>query len=370
MDKRQLPLPAKYKSVFLWAAVILAVFFLLRNLQPRKLAPTFTMRFTDQFARAKTVEIADFAEGENWKGNYTYDSVRTFDGEVGMNIFSIGPAPVTIVRQRSLDLSGYDTLYAYLFVPSREMAGQTDKLAVGFRDGKGRETAYAVKNLKEGWNLVTMPKNAFFARDFDWKTVDLTTIVLASRANATVQIALDRLWAQMPLGGTTASFVSYPDQYVNLKTMNKDTYLHLAAPERQSIVFNKKVGRRDFSYTASFAPLRFGTFGLEFQTDKKAESGYFFTVEGARMDRWQLIRRDGKSEKMLAEGELKNNTFEKEAYLFLRAERTGGSIKLSLSFNNKDFLPVTEVKDSSLPEGYAGISYKGAYLLDSVTVLE
>lgn len=369
MSKHVADIYKRYTPYILFALVFVLVFFLLKSIKPRERKPVYSLNFKQLYARRPTLEIADFSEGENWKGNYTFDSERTFDGEVGMNLFSSSNSPATIMRTRQLDISSYDTLYGYVFVAKQESAAQMESLKFGFKSGTNADAFFKVAGLKAGWNLIAMPRRDFAAKDFDWKNVNTTYVELVSRNGYTVQIAMDRIWAQATVQNNS-DFLSYPRSYLNLKTFNKETYLHLASPMKEAVVFNRKFDRNDFSYTVTLAPLKFGTFGLAFQTDEKLKSGYYFSVEGPRMDRWKLSKKEEGREIALANGELTDNTFEKEAYLWVRTEKKGDRINLSISFDNQNFLPLKEVRDNSFSKGFVGIFYQGSYLIDSVEVKE
>jgi hypothetical protein len=144
----------------------------------------------------------------------------------------------------------------------------------------------------------------------------------------------------------------------------------LGSPFLTQTIFNKSVNNRDFSYTVSFAPKKFGSFGLSFQTNEKSDEGYFFVIEGAQMNAWRLYKKEGGNEVAISHGSLTSSIFEKEAYLWLRVEKKGNSLTPAYSINNQRYIPFKTIEDSSFSRGYVGIFSQGSFLVNSVEVKE
>lgn len=342
--------------------------FVLKNLQNRERKTTFNINFLERYKDTPTLEIAGFDEGENWKGNFTRDSGRTFDGETGMNIFTQGK-PNIITLNKPLNLASFDTIFAYVNIDTEEMIQKIDSLVIGFQTKDKNKATFAVPPLKSGWNFLSLPKKDFKQNKFDWGQVEETSVSLTSHTGETAQIALDRIWTQQSMKDQ-ADFLLYSKEFFNLKTVGKKTFLHLGSPLLTRVLFNKIIERNDFSYTVSFAPKKFGTFGLSFQTNTNLDAGYFFAIEGEQTNTWRLYKKEGGKEIAIAQDSLKSNIFEKEAYLWLRVEKKGNKITLSFSVNNQQYIPLKEIEDSSFSKGYVGIFSKGSYLINSVEVKE
>ncbi|MEK7079086.1 MAG: hypothetical protein AAB929_03370 [Patescibacteria group bacterium] len=358
----------KYASYLVLLFLFFLLAFVLKNLQNKERKTTFNINFLEQYKDSPTFEIAGFEEGENWKGNFTRDSGRTFDGDTGMNIFTQGK-PNIITLNKPLNLAPFDTIYTYVNIDTEEMIQKIDSLVIRFQTKDKNKATFVVPRLKPGWNLLTLPKSGFKQNKFDWKQVDETSVELTAKKGETAQIALDRIWSQQSMKGKT-DFLSYPKELFNLKTVGKKTFLHLGSPLLSQVLFNKTVEKNDFSYTVSFAPKKFGTFGLSFQTNTKLDEGYFFAIEGNQMNTWRLYKKVGGKEAAIAQDSLKSNIFEKEAYLWLRIEKKGNKIIPSFSVNNQQYVPFKEIEDSSFSKGYVGIFSKGSYLINSVEVKE
>lgn len=342
--------------------------FVLKNLQNKERKTTFNINFLERYKDAPTLEIAGFEEGENWKGNFTRDSGRTFDGDTGMNIFT-QEKPNVITLSKPLNLNVYDTVFAYINVDTAEMIKKIDSLVIGFQTKDKNKATFVVPPLKLGWNLLTLTKSGFKQNKFDWGQVEEISVELTAKKGETAQIALDRIWSQQSMKDQT-DFSSYPKEFFNLKTVGKKTFLHLGSPLLTQVLFNKTVERNDFSYTVSFAPKKFGTFGLSFQTNTRLDEGYFFAIEGTQMNTWRLFKKEGGKEITIAQDSLKSNIFEKEAYLWLRIEKKGYKIIPSFSINNQQYIPFKDVEDASFSKGYVGIFSQGSYLINSVEVKE
>lgn len=358
----------KYSSYLVLAFLFLLLVFILKNLQNKELKTTFNINFLEIYKDSPTLEIAGFDEGENWKGNFTRDSGRTFDGETGMNIFTQGK-PNMITLHKPFDLSGYDNVFSYLYLDSEDEMRKIDSVVFGFQDKSDKDASFKAPSLKAGWNLLSMSKNKFVQNNINWKEISAVYVELIAKKGETAQIALDRIWAQKPLVFSNY-FKSYTKQFPNLKTVGKKTFLHLGSPLLTQVLFNKMIGKNDFSYTVSFAPKKFGTFGLSFQTNTRLDEGYFFAIEGTQMNTWRLYKKKGGKEVVIAQDSLKSNLFEKEAYLWLRVEKKGNRITPSFSINNQQYIPFKEVKDASFSKGYVGIFSQGSYLINSVEVKE
>lgn len=358
----------KYASHLVLVFLFFLLVFVLKNLQNKERKTTFAINFLERYKDAPTLEIAGFEEGESWKGNFTRDSGRTFDGDTGMNIFTQEKSNI-ITLIKPLNLAPFDTIFAYIIIDSEEMIKKIDSLVIGFQTKDKNKATFIVQPLKSGWNLLTMSKNNFKQNKFNWKEIEETSVELTAKKGETAQIALDRIWTQQSMKGKT-DFLSYPKEFFNLKTVGKKTFLHLGSPLMTRVLFNKIIERNDFSYTVSFAPKKFGTFGLSFQTNTNLDAGYFFAIEGEQTNTWRLYKKEGGKEITIAQDSLKSNIFEKEAYLWLRVEKKGNKITLSFSVNNQQYIPLKETEDSSFSKGYVGIFSKGSYLINSVEVKE
>ena len=358
----------KYASHLVLVFLFFLLVFVLKNLQNKERKTTFNINFLERYKDTPTLEIAGFDEGENWRGNFTRDSGRTFDGETGMNIFTQGK-PNVITLNKPLNLAPFDTIFTYVNVDNDDMAKKIDTLVIGFQTKDKNKATFTVPPLKPGWNLLSLPKSGFKQNKFDWKQVEETSVELTAKKGETAQIALDRIWTQQSMKDKT-DFISYPKEFFNLKTVGKKTFLHLGSPQLTQVLFNKVIERNDFSYTASLAPKKFGTFGLSFQTNTRFDEGYFFAIEGEQMNTWRLYKKEGGREITIAQDSLKSNVFEKEAYLWLRVEKKGNKMSLSFSVNNQQYIPLKETEDSSFSKGYVGIFSRGSYLINSVEVKE
>ncbi|OGK62628.1 hypothetical protein A2334_03350 [Candidatus Roizmanbacteria bacterium RIFOXYB2_FULL_38_10] len=359
----------RYAPYIILGVISISFLLILRAYRPHELKTSLSLRFKELFSNTPTVEIAGFDEGENWKGNYTRDSMQTFDGETGVNLFSTQNKPNTVSLYKSFDLSPYKTIFAYIYLKNELIFQRVESLTVGFQSKDKDKTSYTIHDLKKGWSLIAMDKEDFKNKDFDWKKIDSTTLELVSKKGETVQLTFDRIWAQNP-NSDSKLFLSYMSQFVNHKTIGKSTFLHLASPKSTNLVLRKLIEKNDFSYTVTFAPLKLGSFGLSFLTDPQLENGYFFTLNGKQMNQWQLTKKTKKNIAILAEGELKNNTLEKQAYLWLRVEKRGEKITPSISLDGQNYLSIQEYKDSAFSKGYLGVLYEGSFLVDSIEVKE
>ncbi len=366
--------PIKHHKTYYYLIPIILIFLafmILRLFAPPAFDKTvLSIRFTEAYDKFPTTEIADFSQSENWKGDFTRDTMRTFEGETGLNLFSTNGKKAVITLNKSLSIPQNDTFFLYVFAANQEMVNRIQKLSLVFLTDNN-STQYDIKNLTSGWNLITIPKNSFSpagGNDFSWNSVKAVSLSLEGKNDSFTQLTFNRIWSQKNL--TYASLASYSKNYTSLKTMARRTYLHLASPTSINTVFDKKVTARNFMYTTSFAPLTFGTFALSFLQDKASGDGYRFLLEEERMDHWKLVAIKHGKEVLLQQGKLRINTTEKEAYMWLRVKKIGSQITLFSSVNGNSFEQIGEVQDTRFSSGFMGIHSKGSYLVDSILINE
>ena len=358
----------KYIPYLLLTLLFFSLTYILKNIQFKERKTTFSQKFKEIYKDTPTVEIAGFNEAEQWQGNFTLDSLRSFDGATGMNLSSENQIQKKVTLQKQMNLSGYENIYVYVYAQSKEMIDNIEEFSVGFSLKDKSETMAPITGFHEGWNLVTIPMKLFKPPPSNFKEIDSVFLLLSSKKRVSTQISMDRLWTQKDVKNINI-FSEFKPQFLNLKTIGKSTYLQTSSPEITNVVLNKEV-KNDFSYVVGFAPEKYGVFGMSFQTDKTNKNGYYFEASGQQMDSWRLYKREEGKETMLASGSFKNNVFEKGAYLWLMAEKKGDKIDISFSINSQLFTPIIQTKDNSFKKGFVGIYSKGSYLIDSLEVKE
>jgi hypothetical protein len=368
VNKEKLHKTPKWVVYLIFTVLSLAVLFVLRVIRPHDLQTTYSLMFQDIYKKSPVLEIAAFQQSERWVGNYTFDSERSIDENVGMSIFSMNSSPTKITLKKNIDLSPYNDVHLYVYMDSRDSLDGIKSLRLLFSDSKEKEAYYEISPLKTGWNYIRIKLSDFVSENADRSAVRSVSLELTSKKNRTAQVSFDRLWAQHEV--RKEDFVSFDPSYVNLKTVFKKTYLHVSSPRETKVVFPKSLNTSSFSYTVGLSPLKFGALGISFLTDSRVENGYIFAVNGKTMDRWRILRRTDGKDTVLKSGALAPNTFEKGAMIWLRAEKKGNAISVSYTVNGQQYIPLTDISDRGFSKGYIGVLASGAYLIDSVDVKE
>jgi len=353
-----------YISVTLF---ILLLFLMLRFLQPNELRISQSILFTDIYKDLPTVEIAGFDQGENWRGDYTHDSIRTLDGISAINIFS-SKKTNSITLDKPLNLNNYKTIFAYFYIDKEETVDTIDKLRIGFTSGE-KTSYFTVFKFNTGWNLASMEKKDFSDQSINWQSIRRVSIDLTPVADQTPQVTFDRIWTQQPIPNKR-DLLSDANGYMSMKTVGKKTFLHIASPVLTHTRLQKPIQKNEFMYTVTFAPLKLGQFVISFQTDESAHNGYFFSAEGQDMDSYRLYKKINGVETTLIKGTFEKNIFEKEAYVSLRVQKTKKKIGVSVHMGGNKYIPLLTTYDPTFSKGYCGVLHKGSYLIDTIEVRE
>lgn len=363
---------AKKKNSGIYFAIggIVLLLLALQFFRPRILRRVFFVDYKTLFEKIKTVEIASFQPGEPWQGDFTLDTERSFDGETGLNFYSIGGKTNTITLTKRFDLSPTDTVHLFIFSSGANIAGYIDSLTLRFASSEKEmfESPISLKN--KGWNFISIPLSSFAKTgNPDWKKIQSVSLILTSKKGATVQLSLDRIWGEK--SAVPKPMISTPyGPSLNLKTVEGKTFLHLGSSDLFPVSIRKQNEGNRFAYIVSFIPLKHQIFCSTFNFSETRESGYLFCIEGGKINGWKLFKQNQNKQTLLSEGTLRNAAIEKNTYTWLRVEKDGPTIKTGISFNGQAFETVNEIKDTTFDTGALGIVSKGSYLINTIEVLK
>lgn len=350
--------------------IIIVLLLVLQYIRPPVLKRVFFVDYKALFEKSKTVEIASFQTGEAWRGDFTLDTERSFDGETGLNFYSMNGRANSITLSKGFNLSPVDTINLFIFSKENNISADIDSLLISFASSKKDSFESSIKLEKQGWNFISLPRSSFTkSGNPDWKKIQAVSLNLVSKKSSTVQLSVDRIWGEK--GNIPNPMIdSKYDQFLNLKTVEGNTFLHMGASELFPLIIRKADEGNRFAYIISFIPLKHKAFCSAFNFSKLTDDGYLFCVEGSKMNTWTLLKQNGKKRTLLSEGTLHNTSFEKNAYAWIRVEKDGSSIKTGVSFNGTAFETVSNMKDSSFNKGTLGILAEGSYLINTIEVLK
>ncbi|PIY69254.1 hypothetical protein COY90_01625 [Candidatus Roizmanbacteria bacterium CG_4_10_14_0_8_um_filter_39_9] len=360
----------KNSGIYLATLEIVLLLLALQFFRPRALKRVFFVDYKTLFEKTKTVEIATFQTGEAWQGDFTLDTERSFDSETGLNFYSMGGKTNTITLTKRFDLSPVDTAHLSIFSPEASISQHIESLTLRFASSEKEMFESPISLKKAGWNYISIPLNSFTkAGSPDWKKIQSVSIILTSKKAATVQLSLDRIWAEKH--DIPNPMISTPyGSFMNLKTVEGNTFLHTGSSDPFPLTIRQQSEGNRFAYIVSFIPLKHQTFCLTFNSAETRESGYLFCIEGGKLNEWKLLKQNHNKQTLLSKGALRGAAVEKNTYTWLRVEKDGPTIRAGISFNGTAFETVNSIKDASFDKGTLGIIAEGSYLINTIEVMK
>ena len=138
----------------------------------------------------------EITEDNIWQGGGIIDEKIYYEGARSMGLISTDRRAVTITLEKSLDLTDMKQIEFMLHVTDTD-AFETTIIDFGGLDLKSYYR-YSLSNLKNGWNLIQIPKEKFIltqAKDstFDWSRVAKVRFYTLSRPGSIFLARLDML---------------------------------------------------------------------------------------------------------------------------------------------------------------------------------
>ena len=348
--------------------------------------------YTKKFEGA-VIKIANFEEGEKWQGDFNIDNDANYwEGESSYVVLAKNNQSNVITLRKSLDLSSSSTIKILVYSADQENVANINKTTLRF--GNLTDSAYYeydIRNIKQGWSIIEMPKENFsfvtgaasteeektdknnessiITNDRLWSSIGKISIEVKARPNTQVELSFDRLWAEKNDLYKKEFFTANFDM-LSPVGWNGKNYINFWSIGASLSIFNKVTGVRNFTYTAKIIPQKTGTFGINGRTDLSTSYGYFLEIGGIGTGSWRLFKVgkivDVSPVTELDSGSIANFQFEVDQPVWLRLKTSGGTITGSLSTDGKNFTKLTEKSDSEHKSGGIGVQTTGSFLLESV----
>lgn len=321
--------------------------------------------------------IVKFDKTEQWQGAGSVEKDESEPGGAILSLIDRDRRGSSAYTYKNLNLSNIDTIKFTVALKSFPLDIESLNLIFSSKDGKNFYR-FPITNLTSGINYFSIPKYSFFLSEetfdtkqtstvssgktsFGWDKIEKIQVELFSRPNAKANMEISWIRGEKDDLFTPEWNWDGNEHFLNLVVGADGKPTMLVQYIGRSIATLKKIGSvKDFSYTARVTSLRKGNAGLFFRGDYKTGYGYYFVTGGLGTSDWSIIKislvgSQSKIEELLT-GQIGNFEFSKDQPYWLRVIAKGTSLKLYLSLDNKDFIKLGEVNDTSFSTGGVGIS--------------
>ena len=330
---------------------------------------------SDAYSQDAVTVISNFeyTEADAWQGGGVFDEKIYYEGSRSMVLISTDRRAVTITLEKTLNLTDMKQIEFMLHVAD---ADAFEAAIIDFGDlDLNNYYRYSLTNLKNGWNLIQIPKEKFIAAKikdsvFDWSQVAKVRFYALSRPNSVFLARLDILKSINDLDFTNQWRVLNPNMFFSLADQAGKPML-LARNFGASVATIKDIENiNDFIFSATISPQSSGRSGLFIRGDYNNTYGYYLLIGGEKRSNWQILKRNkaGWSPKEQAaenllpnttlsvEGSLPNMTFARDKKYWLRVETRGDLIQFYFSIDGQKYEKLGEMKDGEFRGGGIGIA--------------
>jgi len=316
------------------------------------------------YSQDSIIVISNFekTEASAWQGGGVFDEKIYYEGARSMGLISTDRKAVTITLEKSLDLTNMKQIEFMLHITDTD-AFETTIIDFGDLDLKSYYR-YSLTNLKNGWNLIQIPKEKFIfakAKDstFDWSQVAKVRFYALSRPGSIFLARLDILKSINNLDFLNQWRVLNPGMFFSLyEQEGKPTFL--ARNIGASVATLKEIENIGNNiYSAAVSPQSSGRSGLFVRGDYNNTYGYYLLIGGEKKNTWQILKKNKAGwtpKEKIIEGVLANVTFSRDKKYWLRAETRGDLLEFYISFDGQKYEKLGELKDEEFRAGGVGIA--------------
>lgn len=309
--------------------------------------------------------ISNFEKNEDvaWQGNGVLDEKIYYEGVRSMGLISVDRKAASITLEKVLDLTNMKQIEFMLHVTDAE-AYETVIIDFGDLELKNYYR-YTLSNLRNGWNLIRIPKEKFIpakVKDstFDWPNIEKVRFYSLSRPASIFLTRLDMLRS-----------INYPDSFLTGWRANlPETLLSLYERFGTMKLMARSIGGsvatikniediNNFDYSASVSPQTVGRVGLFVRGDYLKGNGYYFLLGGEKKNTWFIIKKNIKGWTPTADivqGSLDNVVFAKDKDYWLRVKGKGNLMEFYFSFDGQQYEKLGELNDDEFRGGGVGIA--------------
>ena len=335
----------RYKPLLLQVGILLLILSTaLFVLEQRK--QFVSIDFSKRYQQNKTIELSGFEEGERWQGNYSYDSVRVFEGNSSITLSSWYGKENSIQKNQDTTLpQGYTNGYVSLYVADKQNLSSIVSISLKLVGEKNQEKEYVLAPMVQlGWNRIAIPMPS-------WKKITGESFSILSKPETIAEVNLDRFWIENASVYISDIF-STRNQSLSLRTIGDRTYLFSSSPLLESYIFNTPSMIKKGFITVSLIPEHVKEMLLSL-------NGTSMKITGENMDECFLNKNDDKPIKKV----LKKTAGKNNLYVFMKADIQNGTVVYSLSNNGVDFESCGTVTSSRIQP--IQLSLQGSCLIDS-----
>ncbi|MBU1132441.1 hypothetical protein KKC32_04320 [Patescibacteria group bacterium] len=323
--------------------------------------------------------IAEFEniEEENWEGTAVYDDKVFYEGQRSLALISNNRGLAFAELERKMDLS--DAEYFEVMLHLNDFTA-FESIGLDFGDENFEDYYhYNFTNLRNGWNLVQMPRKDFVLNKaeesiFDWSSVEKVKFEVISRPDAILLARVDKLRAVIDDNSYLRDWniIKRAEKMLFTLERREDNMVLTARSQGTTIATLKKLENQDnFTFSASLSPQTAGRSGLFVRGDHLNGFGYYFLIFGNQRNTWQIFKKNSKgyaSKDEIISGTLENVVFSKNKKYWLRVDARGSLMQYYISFDGKEFSKLGEFDDDEFKRGEVGIAYfdAGITLFDDI----
>ncbi|PIY71775.1 hypothetical protein COY87_04405 [Candidatus Roizmanbacteria bacterium CG_4_10_14_0_8_um_filter_33_9] len=323
-----------------------------------------------QLYKNGSIEIAGFKEGENWIGDYTYDSGRSLDGNTGINLFSQNESISEIKLNKNIDLSSFNSILITVYIESEQIAQQTDNFTFSLITNNAKQYSIPISPLRRGWNMLTFPLPSF--RDeknhetLTDKHISSFGFTLSSTKNHISQITIDRLWAERYDKPYMSQVITLKSLSSSFRTIDQHTYLNLFSTGINRVSFPQLKQVTQFIFTCKVIPENKGSFGFFMSSDNIPQSELSFLI--THENNW-VIEKSEKAQKsyQIATGKIQE-FYNISIPFWLRMTKQGNTLSIDYSINGNDFKNIAKTNDVHIESGTIGLLSNGSFLIDYIDI--
>ncbi len=334
----------KYKPLLMQVGVLLLVLSIAFYFLEQR-TRFFSIDFSKQYSKYRTIEVAGFEEGEGWQGNFTYDSVRTLQGKSSIILSSWYGNLNTIQANKNFIIPpGYTNGYISIFVTDKKNLSSLVSLTLNLKGNNQQKDFDFTQLLQVGWNRLAVPIP-------NWKMISQISLSMLSKSGEIAEVNVDRFWIENTTGYKSDVF-STQSQSLSLRTIGQRTYVFSSSAEIATYSVTTPSQIQKGSITFSLIP-------EHSQEIQVSVNGTSMKIAGKNMSECTINKNAGTPVMKKLTSTSGNN----DLYIFLKATVQNGKIAYSISNNGVDYetcgsVSYTQIKPIQL-------SLKGSYLIDS-----
>ncbi|MCX6731354.1 MAG: hypothetical protein NTZ55_05915 [Candidatus Roizmanbacteria bacterium] len=336
------------KKLLLQVGVLLFVLgvFIFALEQQKKFA---TVDFSKRYSQNKTIEVAGFEEGEQWLGNYSYDSQRLLEGKSSITLSSWYGKENSIEKTQDIQIPpGYTKGYLSVYVADKQNLLSLVSFTLELQGEKDQKKEYNfTQQMSTGWNRLAIAVPG-------WKKITKRSFTVLSKPGTIAEVNLDRFWIENTSVYASELFQTQ-SKALSLRTIGERTYLFSASPVLENYQLSNPSSLRRGTITFSLIPEHGKEMSLSL-------NGTSIKLSNSDITKCSLLSNDVVSSSKT----LKKNSGADNVYTFLKAEIQGDKIAYSLSNNGIDFESCGTVAFTERKPVQLGL--QGSYLLDSYSV--